>query len=142
MKRHINFTCKTAFFKLRHMSTIQHYLSVDSTKILLVSLVLSRIDYCNFLSAGLALSLISKLQRILKCAARLVVRASSSVHVTPILRQLHWLSVRTRISYKIARLCFNAINLPYFFLFFLFFLISCTYTLPLDLFSPVLTPAS
>ena len=110
MKRHINFTCKTAFFKLRHMSTIQHYLSVDSTKILLVSLVLSRIDYCNSLLAGLPLSLISELQGVQNCGVRLVVCASSSVRIIPILKQLHWLPVKTCISYKIACICFNAIN--------------------------------
>ena len=109
MKRHINFTCKTAFFKLRHMSTIQHYLSVDSTKIL-VSLVLSRIDYCNSLLAGLPLSLISELQGVQNCGVRLVVCASSSVRIIPILKQLHWLLVKTRIAYKIACLCSNAIN--------------------------------
>ena len=38
------------------------------------------------------------------------VHASSSVQVTPILKQLHWWPVKTRISYKIACLCFNAIN--------------------------------
>ena len=56
------------------------------------------------------MSLISKLQRIQNCAACLVVRASSSVHITPILKQLHWSPVKTRISYKIACLFFNAIN--------------------------------
>ena len=54
--------------------------------------------------------MIPKLQRLQNCAARLVVRPSSSVHVTPILKQLHWLTVKTRISYKIACLCFNAIS--------------------------------
>ena len=43
-------------------------------------------------------------------AARLVVRALPHVHITPILRHLHWLPVRARISYKTACLCFNAIT--------------------------------
>ena len=47
--------------------------------------------------------------RVQNCAARLVVRARPHVHVTPILRHLHWLPVTARISYKIACLCFNAI---------------------------------
>ena len=41
-------------------------------------------------------------------AARLVVRALPHVHITPILRHLHWLPVRARISYEIACLCFTA----------------------------------
>ena len=62
-----------------------------------------------------------------------------NVHITPVLKQLHWLPVKTRISYKIVCLCFNAIN--YYSVYFCF-LISCSCTLPLDLFAPVLTPAS
>ena len=98
MKEHISFICKTAFFELRRIRTIRHYFSADATKTLVVLLVRSRIDDCNSLLAGLLLSLISKLQRTQNCAARLVVRASLSVHATPILKQLHWLPVKTCIS--------------------------------------------
>ncbi|WP_419638839.1 hypothetical protein, partial [Thiolapillus sp.] len=110
MKEHINFICKTAFLEIRRISTIRHYLTDDATKTLVVSLVLSRIDYCNSLLAGLPQSLVGKLQRVQNCAARLVVRAPPHVHITPILRHLHWLPVRARISYKTACLCFNAIT--------------------------------
>ena len=41
----------------------------------------------------------------LSCSPR-----TSHVHVTPILRHLHWLPVRAGISYKIACLCFSAIT--------------------------------
>ena len=75
-----------------------------------ILLALSRIDYWNSLSTGLPLSFISKFQRVQNFAAQLVVLASSSVHITPILKQLHWLLIKTRISYKIACLCFNAFN--------------------------------
>ena len=110
MKQHINFIYKTAFFEVRRISTIRQHLTVDATKSLVVSLVLSRIGYCNSLLAGLPLSLISKLQRVQNCAARLVVRASPNIHTTSILAQLHWLPVQARISYKIACLCFSSIN--------------------------------
>ena len=73
-------------------------------------LSLSRIDCCKSLLAGLPLSLISKLQRVQNCAARLIVRASPNVHTTPILAQLHWLPVQARISYKIACFRFSSIN--------------------------------
>ena len=53
MKEHINFICKTAFLEIWHISTIRQYLTDDATKTLVVSLVLSRIDYCNPLLAGL-----------------------------------------------------------------------------------------
>ena len=98
MKDHINFICKTAFLEIRRISTIRHYLTDDATKTLVVSLVLSRIDYCNSLLVGLPQSLVGKLKRVQNSAARLVVRALPHVHITPILRHLHWLPVRARIS--------------------------------------------
>jgi len=81
MKQRISFIHKTAFFELRRISTLRQYLTVDAIKTLVVSLVLSRIDYCNSLLAGLPLSSISKLQRVQNCATRLVVRASPNVQV-------------------------------------------------------------
>ena len=110
MKEHISFICKTAFLEVRRISTIRHYFTDDSTKTLVVSLVLSRIDCCNSLLAGLPLSLVGKLQRVQNCAARLVAHVPPHIHITPVLRHLHWLPVRARISYKTACLCFNAIT--------------------------------
>ena len=50
LKEHINFICKIAFLELRRINTIRHYLTIDATETALaVSLVLSRIDYCNSL---------------------------------------------------------------------------------------------
>ena len=79
-------------------------------KLLLFHFYSFGLTICNSLLAGISLSKVSKLQRIQNCAARLVVRASSSIHVIPILKQLHWLPVKPRISYKITCLCFNAIS--------------------------------
>ena len=110
MKEHFNFICKNAFLEIRRIRTIRHYLTDDVTKTLVVSVVLSRIDYWNTLLAGLPQSLVGKLQRVQNSAVRLIVRAPPSVHITPVLRHLHWLPVRTRISYKTACLCFNAIT--------------------------------
>ena len=73
MKVHINFICKTAFLELRRISTIRDYFTDDATKTFVVSLVLSRIDYCNCLLAGLPQSLVGKLQRVQNSAARLLV---------------------------------------------------------------------
>ena len=110
MKEHINFICKTAFLEIRRISAILHYLTDDATQTLVVSLVLSSIDYCNSLLAGLPQSLFGKLQRVQNSAARLAVRALPHVNITSILRHLHWLPARARISYKTACLCFSAIT--------------------------------
>ena len=102
--------CKTAFLEILHISTIGHYLTDDATQTLVVSRILSHIDYCNSLLAGLPQSLVGKLQRVQNSAAHLVARAPPHVHITTLLRHLHWLPVRARISCKTACHCFNAIT--------------------------------
>ena len=74
---------------------------------LMVSLVLSKLDYCNSLFAGLPQIHLNKLQRVQNCAARVCLRKRKFDHITPILITLHWLPVKERINYKIATLCFR-----------------------------------
>ena len=73
------------------------------------SFVLSRLDYCNATLADLPATHISRLQRIQNNAARLVLQKSKRQHVTPLLKQLHWLPIQTRIDYKLATLCFSTL---------------------------------
>lgn len=75
-----------------------------------MAFVLSRLDYCNALLAGLSEEKINRLQRIQNHAARLVLRKSKREHVTPLLRTLHWLPVRARIDYKLASLCYKCLH--------------------------------
>ena len=109
-KEHVNFICKIAFLELRRIGTVRHYLILDATEILVVSFVLSRIDYCNFLLVGLPGYLIQKLQRDQNCAARLVLHYPSSSSVKSLVKQLLWLPVKARIDYKTACLRYNAVN--------------------------------
>ena len=50
------------------------------------------------------------LQQIQNFAARLVLLASRHHHATPLLEKLHWLPISERIKYKVACMCFSAIN--------------------------------
>jgi len=43
-------------------------------------------------------------------AARLVTGTRRRDHITPVLRQLHWLSVRQRVNFKLAVLVFKALH--------------------------------
>ena len=72
---------------------------------LMVSLVLSRMDYCNCLLTGIPDYLVQKLQLVQNFAAKVCFRAKKFDHVTEILKALHWLPVQQRIDYKIATIC-------------------------------------
>ena len=109
MDAHIKYLCRILFCQLRRIGKIRSFLSTDAANKLAVSLILSRLDYCNSLLAGLPDNKLNKLQRIQNHTARLVLRKSKHESATTLLRTLHWLPVKARIQYKIACLCFQCI---------------------------------
>ncbi|KAK7106256.1 hypothetical protein V1264_017528 [Littorina saxatilis] len=83
MQTHISFIIKTCFFHLRRIASIRRYLTHDACVKLVVSLIFSRLDYCNSLLAGLPASSIHGLQRVQNAAARLTLRKTKRDHSTP-----------------------------------------------------------
>ena len=62
LKEPVNKLCQLAYLEIRRIGSIRHYLSSEDTKILVSSLVLSRLDYCNALLAGSPQVLLDKIQ--------------------------------------------------------------------------------
>jgi len=50
------------------------------------------------------------IQSVLNAAARLIYRTSLCQHVTPLLRELHWLRSRERVDFKLAVLIFRCLH--------------------------------
>ena len=67
-------------------------------------MVLSRLDHCNAVFAGLPAMTLAPLQRILHATARTVLDLKLGDHLTPALRGLHWLPITERIQYKLCLL--------------------------------------
>ena len=104
MNKHVNSFCKTAFYHLRTLATIRRFLSHKHCEILIHAFVTSRIDYCNSLLTGLPQFLLQKLQHVQNAAAR----ANKYDHISPTLKELHWLPVKPRIEFKILIVTFKA----------------------------------
>ncbi|XP_072033195.1 uncharacterized protein [Amphiura filiformis] len=110
MASHINNICRSASHALYKISRIRQYLDQHTTEKLVHAFVTCRLDNNNGLLYGLPDSQISKLQRIQNSAARLVTLTKSRDHISPILRELHWLPIKSRITYKILLLTYKSLH--------------------------------
>ena len=110
LNSHVQSIVKSAYFHLRNVARVKRYLSYRTTQLLVQSVVTSRLDMCNSLLTGLPSVLLDKLQLVQNNAARVISGTKKHDHITPVLRDLHWLPVRQRIIYKVCLLTFRALH--------------------------------
>ncbi|KAL7889545.1 hypothetical protein AOLI_G00018030 [Acnodon oligacanthus] len=79
-------SCRYLLYNIRR---IRPFLTREADQVLLQSLVISRLDYCNSLLDGLPMQTIKPLQLIQNVAAQLVFNLPKFSHNTPLLRSLH-----------------------------------------------------
>uniref|UniRef100_A0A8C1PKN9 Reverse transcriptase domain-containing protein n=1 Tax=Cyprinus carpio TaxID=7962 RepID=A0A8C1PKN9_CYPCA len=104
---HIAITTRSCRFALYNIRKIRPFLSEEATQLLVQALVLSRLDHCNALLAGLPACTIKPLKLIQNAAARVVFNKPKKAHVTPLLIRLHWLPVAARIKFKVLKLAYK-----------------------------------
>ena len=107
---HVASIAKSCRFTLYNIRKIRPYLTQDSTQLLVQAMVLSKLDYCNSLLAGLPAYLLKSLQLIQNAAARLVFNQPKRTHVTPLLVTLHWLPIVARIKFKCLSLAYRTLT--------------------------------
>jgi len=98
------------YYQLRQLRPVVRCLSDDATKTLVHAFIASRVDYCNALFFGITNELFCRLQSVQNAAARLVTGAKRYDHISPVLRQLHWLPVRQRVVFMIATLVHRCLS--------------------------------
>ncbi len=99
-KEHIAKTARSCRFALHNIRKIRPFLTEHAAQLLVQALVISRLDYCNALLAGLPSNTIKPLQINQNAAARLVFNEPKRAHVTPLFVSLHWLPVAARTQFK------------------------------------------
>ena len=104
-------------YHLRLLRYIRHSFTRNIANTLACSIAGSRIDYCNALLYGVSGKNIDRLQRLQNGLARVVcdigVRKlhDSGLNSMALLKELHWLPIRTRIEFKVMTLCYKAYRL-------------------------------
>ena len=96
-----------ASFHIRALRHIRTTLTEDLANTVACSLIQSRLDYANSLYSGMSSSNFTKLQHIQNTLARIVTLSDNRVHITPILKRLHWLLICQRMEYKVSLLSYN-----------------------------------
>ena len=77
---------------------------------LMVTLVLSHLDYANSLLGKLPTSSINKMQAVQNIAAKITLGKGKYDSTTRCLQTLHWLPIKERIDYKIISLVYKCIH--------------------------------
>ena len=112
MADHVAALRRSCLFQLRQLRMVRSSLTLEAAKTLVHAFVSSRLDYryCNSLLYGIGDGLLTKLQTVQNAAARVVTGTRKFDHITPVLRQLHWLPVRQRITFKMAMITFMCLR--------------------------------
>ena len=103
-------TTKSVYFHLRRISRVRRRFNQHVTETLVNSLVTSRLDYCNSLMCLLPKTTLKKLQVAQNSAARTIMLARKRDHITPLLKELHWLPVHFRSQFKVLILAFKVLH--------------------------------
>ena len=94
MNAHVSNIARTCYFELCRLASIRRFLTSTATATHVSAFALSRIDYCSSLLFGSTHDVTSHLQRIKKCAARVILRLPKSSSITTHLKSLHCLLPR------------------------------------------------
>lgn len=116
MRTHVSKTVSACFATLRQIRSIRRSVTRPVLQSLVAALTLTRLDYGCTTLAGLPARQLNRLQSVLNAAARLVYSARRNEHVSPLLRDLHWLRVPQRIEFRLAVLvhrCLSGTAPPY-----------------------------
>lgn len=101
-KEQITQCVKSCYMTIKQISSIKTYLDTDMRKVLVTSLVLSKLDYCNGILHNVNNNLLNQLQKVENCAAKLVYdRRKYDSGLSTLFISLHWLRVKERIIFKV-----------------------------------------
>ena len=104
---HIKSITRSAFYHLKNISRLRPSLSDSVAETLIHAFVTSRLDYCNGVLFGVPNKYLDRLQYVQNSAARVLTHTKPWQHITPTLKQLHWLPVKHRINYKLLLLTYK-----------------------------------
>ena len=102
--RHISSITQSSFLFIKSLYRIRDCLDDDTIAKIIQACIFSRLDYCNGILNKCGMVRLQRLQRIQNSCARLIKRLPRHSDTSLVRKDLHWLPIKFRISYKIC--CF------------------------------------
>ena len=110
MSAHVTAIVRGCFAALRQIRSVRRSRTCTTLLTLVHALVVTKVDYCSSVLSGISGQLLQRLQSVFNAAARLIFSARKSEHITPLLRELHWLKVPERIQFRLCVLAYRYLN--------------------------------
>ncbi|KAF7236632.1 Ectonucleotide pyrophosphatase/phosphodiesterase family member 7 [Varanus komodoensis] len=110
LEAQVTAVARSAFLQLWLILQLHPYLEYDCLATVTHALVTSRLDFCNVLYVGLPSKTVRILQLMQNRASRLLMGTGRYVHMTPVLRQLHWLPIEVWVQFKVLVMTYKALN--------------------------------
>ena len=110
MDKHINYVTSHCYKILKDIGRISKCLEQSHLENIVHAVVSHRLDYCNSLFMNIEKDHLFKLQKVQNAAAKLILGKRKRESASQALKQLHWLNVDARVTFKILLLVYKILN--------------------------------
>ena len=97
---HLSTLSSSLFSILCQINRVRHLFSREVLHTILNSLVLSKLFSCSTVWAGISKNNLQKLQLMQNFAARILTNTRKFDHITPVLKELGWLTIEKLLSLR------------------------------------------
>ena len=93
-RQHVMNKCRVAMLNIQQIKLIRNILNEETTHTLVLSVIMSHLNYCKAIIYGLPKVDLKGLERVQNVAAKLVLNKSCRDSVTKCMFHLHWLPIK------------------------------------------------
>ena len=110
LDKHINQSTSHCYKILKDIGRISKCLERCHLEKLVHAVISSRIDYCNSLFMNMNKEILRKFQKVQNSAAKLILGKRKRDSASLSLKELHWLNVEARVTFKVLLLVYKILN--------------------------------
>ena len=107
---HISKLVSSCMYKLCQINRVRENFDKETLKTMITSLVINKLLYGSTVWSNTTSSNVKKLQAIRNFACKIITRAKKYDHVSPLLKQLEWLSIDKLFYFREAVMTYKCVN--------------------------------